>query len=324
MKKLLLFFFITKVFSAKIAFLCQDPSPFDTTFYFYNEIIEELHRLGHKTKFEIVNKLKKPNLSSYDLLLATFNYDLPKAFKKKTILYLLEPPVVVKDFEHPEVLDQYKAVFTWNHFICDNKKYFKAFFPCLNTFYDEFVPFNERSFACLISSELSEIYPHKKELYSKRASIAEIYDIYYPHDLSLYGRRGWEKYDFRIYKGSCKDKDETQKHHKFCYCFENWDNDVHYISEKILDCIKCRCVPIYLGSSNIGTYIPKDCFIDARNFKSIHDLHKTLKNMSEETWLHYTNAMKKFFFSSQSKVFKKERHVQSVIDVIEKCIGDLK
>lgn len=317
MKKLLLFFLITKIFSAKIAFVLKEPHPYDATYYHHGAIKEKLEEHGHSVHYEIIGRWNKPNLSSYDILLATFLFDFPKNLKNKTLLYLFEPPVVVRDFGNPDSFKDYLGVFTWDHTRADGDKFIKAFFPVLHGINPEFKPFKERNFACIVGSEMSHLYPHRNELYSKRREVARFYDIFYPNQLVVYGRGGWDKYNLGVCKGGCDDKHVVLRDHKFCYCFENWDNDVHYISEKLMDCIQNRCVGIYLGSKNISDYVPKECFIDAREFDSLSSIHSFLESMDETTWNRYIKAMEAFFKNPRSRNFKKESYIELVVNTIE-------
>ena len=67
-----------------------------------------------------------------------------------------------------------------------------------------------------------------------------------------------------------------------------------YHTEKILDSFKSGCIPVYLGSNTITEIIPKDCFIDIRNYANPIDLYEYLINMPESSYLNYYNAIKKF------------------------------
>jgi hypothetical protein len=55
--------------------------------------------------------------------------------------------------------------------------------------------------------------------------------------------------------------------YKFSICYENARDTPGYITEKIFDCFFAGCVPIYWGANNITDHIPKECFIDKRDFE---------------------------------------------------------
>jgi hypothetical protein len=88
---------------------------------------------------------------------------------------------------------------------------------------------------------------------------------------------------------------------KFCLCLEN-TNFPGYHTEKLLDSIKSGCIPVYLGSNTISDIIPKDCYIDAKNYPNPFDLYEYLENMRESSWLNYYNAIKNFTTSDTFKV----------------------
>ena len=66
-----------------------------------------------------------------------------------------------------------------------------------------------------------------------------------------------------------------------------------YITEKIFDCFKARSVPIYWGASDIEKYIPKDCFIDFRDFASYEDLLNFLTSIDEKRYNFYIDNIEK-------------------------------
>ncbi|MCH9621883.1 MAG: hypothetical protein S4CHLAM20_13140 [Chlamydiia bacterium] len=318
MKKVIIFLSLctASLFSAKIGFLCHNPHPESTILQHWQKVKAKLNAHNHNVEIVIINSRKRPVLSQYDILIGLYDSQIPKSFKNKTILYMMEPPVIIPGFADLRRLQDYLAIFTWNHAICDNNKYYKAFFPCLGSINPQFIPFKDRKFSCLINSELSTSVNHPEELYSKRAKVAKFYNAYHPEDLTLHGIRGWQKHKLSIFKGGCKDKHLVMRQHKFCYCFENWDNDYHYISEKLFDCFQNRCVPIYLGSKNITEYVPKEAFIDARNFSSIAEIHEFISNMDEQTWLTYVKAIETYHRSDKSKFFNPDDYATRVANVV--------
>lgn len=62
------------------------------------------------------------------------------------------------------------------------------------------------------------------------------------------------------------------KNYRFSMCYENTITEPGYISEKIFGCFAAGCVPVYLGATNVEVYIPKDCFIDRRDFNSNEEM----------------------------------------------------
>ncbi len=306
---LILISFTTSLFSAKIGILYTKIG-YDI-FYYRHEIFNTITDNGHSIEFIPGSNLSRNDEKKFDLLLSNQLFNTSINANHKTILYIFEPPIIVRQWYDPSYLKEFHKVFTFDHAICDEKKFFKGFFPAYTNLHKEFKSFNDRKFVCLINSYLGPF-----GLYAARKSIALFYNTYFPESLTFFGGRGWLNEKIGIYKGICENKNAVLQDHKFCYCYENWDNNMYYISEKIHDCIMNRCVPIYLGSSKITDYIPKEAFIDARAFKSIQEIHNFISNMDEKTWLTYIHAMEEWDKSEISKFFKKEYYIKSFTDEI--------
>ena len=118
------------------------------------------------------------------------------------------------------------------------------------------------------------------ELYSTR--IAAMSELAKLDAVDLYGRGWnqwwhpnsmwlpyWNNYQtlMSIYKGGCLSKYEVLSRYHFSLCFENLAMD-GYVTEKIFDCLYAGTIPIYLGAKDIVNYIPREAFIDAREFQS--------------------------------------------------------
>jgi len=81
-------------------------------------------------------------------------------------------------------------------------------------------------------------------------------------------------------------KHDIQNQYKFNFIIENAIVD-NYLSEKILDTFLSLSVPVYLGSPVVSQYIPKECFIDIRDFKNNDELVKYLENMPSKEYDQY-------------------------------------
>ena len=89
-----------------------------------------------------------------------------------------------------------------------------------------------------------------------------------------------------------------------------------YITEKIFGCFAAGCVPIYWGAPNVEQYIPKDCFIDYRDFKDLNDLYLFMKSMSKETYDAYLNNIRRFLNSSEAHIFSPENFAKMLLDAV--------
>jgi Glycosyltransferase family 10 (fucosyltransferase) C-term len=160
-----------------------------------------------------------------------------------------------------------------------------------------------------------------RELYHDRLEAMQYFSQF--DDFEFYGR-GWEnpvrytfgKYDEAIkksYRGEIPDKTVTLRQYKFSLCFENavfggW------ITEKIIDCLFAGCVPIYWGAPDITDYIPAECFIDYRKFKSFDELNQFLRAMTAEEYQKYIDAINKWI-PTGSYNFSQEKYVKDMTEI---------
>lgn len=112
--------------------------------------------------------------------------------------------------------------------------------------------------------------------------------------------------------GRCSDKKSIISNYKFCFAIENCGFP-SYLTEKIIDAIRAGCVPVYLGDPEVCKTIPKDCFVDMRDFSSAHSLKLRLQSISDaeaeayvrraQEWLFTRPEGRKFSFESFAERF---------------------
>lgn len=98
------------------------------------------------------------------------------------------------------------------------------------------------------------------------------------------------------------DKYEMLRCFQFALCFENCEYP-GYITEKIFDCFFSGCIPVYMGAPDIGNYIPKDLFIDMRQFDCFEELENYLNKLTESEINGYHTRIINYLNSSQFKQF---------------------
>jgi len=77
-------------------------------------------------------------------------------------------------------------------------------------------------------------------------------------------------------------------------------------------------VPIYYGAENITEYIPKECFIDFRDFANYEELYQFLKNISEKDYRRYLEAVKDYIaYDKRYYYFTSDFYVKTLIKGIE-------
>jgi len=254
-------------------------------------------------------------------------------------------------FIYPENYDKTKhtyfnKIFTWDDTLVDNKKYFKLNYA--HKFPDSInKDLSKKEKLCmLISANKNAPHTQVNDLYVKRREAIRWFERHHSEDFDLYGV-GWDRYRFsgpifiralnRVpylpqlfaklikqtypsYKGMVDNKKEVMEKYKFSICYENAKDISGYITEKIFDSFFAGCVPIYWGADNILDYVPKECFIDKRDFDSYEELYQYIKNISDEEYLQYLVNIETYLNSEQAFQFKSEGYVESVVSVV---LGDV-
>ena len=166
----------------------------------------------------------------------------------------------------------------------------------------------------------------KNELHSKRIEAIKFFGSI--GKLDLFGK-GWnditmfsskQVVDFKPIIDNlnpilCDDKHKTISNYKFAICFENTALN-GYLTEKIIDCFFSGVIPIYLGATNVNDIIPRDSFIDMRNFNDFESLNNYLENLSPNKARQMINCGKQFLKSSEGFKYSYEYFSESVIKKI--------
>ena len=324
--------------------MLRDPSSTigDNLMYPFFNLARELEKLGHKTatidtdnieKFDAVIFLDFPTFKN-----RYFN-QLIKLGRDNMYLLILESPLVKPDNLDPENHKYFKKIFTWTDDLVDNKKYFKLNY-CHKVPKELNFDISKKEKLCAVISG-NKLTRYPGELYSERIKAIRWFEKNHPEDFDLYGM-GWDRYNFQgkifgvniarlnrltfltkllatkypSYKGKIKSKNETYRRYKFSLCYENVEGFNGYITEKIVDCFFAGCVPVYLGAPNITKYIPENTFIDKKKFNSYENLYKHLKNMSNEKYAGYLEAIENFIKSEKFYPFSAECFAETIIKEI--------
>lgn len=217
----------------------------------------------------------------------------------RLFLFLWEPPSVDPESYNPERHQPFGRVYTWKDDLVDGSHYHKFFYPSLRR---PMIPpqtdFQNKKLCTLIACNKTSYHPH--ELYSERLKILQFFDKENPGDFDLYGP-GWPSYS--VYRGMIKAKAPVLERYRFAICYENIKEIKGYVTEKLFDCFYAGCVPVYWGASNVADYIPQNCYIDRRAFKSNRQLYQFLKKMAPEQHQSYINNIKIYLESPQCEPF---------------------
>lgn len=229
---------------------------------------------------------------------------------EKCFAFLWEPPSVIPSNYQPLYHQFFSKVYTWDDTLIDNTKYKKMYYPVMNSMIENTVPFEQRKLCTLIAGNKNST--HSNELYSARRNAIEYFEINHCQDFDLYGK-WWPAY--RNYRGPIWKKVEVLKNYKFCICYENIKDIPGYITEKIFDCFRCGCVPVYWGANNISEYIPTNCFIDRNKFEDNEELYNHLTNIDKATFEDYLNNIRIYLNSPAAQLYSIDNFVAIVTDL---------
>lgn len=304
----------------------------------YYELYDAFWEAGYDIATDDINPIEHSDIVIYT--------DMPKKLPSarmvdKSYLIMMESPLVRPENFDLERHRYFHKVFTWSDLLVDGKKYIKFNYAFT---IPASIPksFDKEHLCCLIVGNKSSTHPD--ELYSERRAAIRWFEQHHPDAFTLFGTR-WDEYTFtgpkilrafnRIafvklsmyklfgdvypsYKGKVVSKHATMRSYKFAIAYENIKDQEGYITEKIFDTFFAGCVPIYLGANNITDYVPKQCFIDKRDYESYEELYMYISTMDEKRYLEYLESIETFLNSSDADPFRAETFAKTIIDTVVK------
>ncbi len=233
----------------------------------------------------------------------------------------------------------FNKIVTFDDDIVDGKKFIKG--NIANFFYDEKKynnDFSKRKFITMVTNHTSRdlvirflnyhndtnyynrrnIKEDKHSIYLERQKAASFFLKKCPNDFDLYGNLWGKKFD-KVLRGvvSRDKKLDVLSKYKFVISYDSYTNQNGYISEKIFDCFMAKTVPIYLGATNVDDYIPKDCFIHKKDFKSYNALYDYLIHMDEKTYHNYIHHIEKYLKSKEfTEHFSSDSSARVIFDAL--------
>ncbi len=253
-----------------------------------------------------------------------FNYP-----KENVLLFSFEGQITHPLSHDPKYHGCYSKIFTWNDDLVDNKRYFKTLFPFSDPLplLDDVVPFDQKKLCVLMGT--NNVYHHPIENYSGRERLINFFENIPAADFDFYGY-GWAS-RYKNWKGFLDWSRESPifevgnftysrrytkinviKNYKFDIVYENCKDQNGYLTERLFDTFAAGCVPVYWGSKNIGTYIPLSCLIMRNAFASDDHLYSYLKNMKEEEYVRYQDAIRAFLISKEIKKLRTSYFIESI------------
>ncbi len=167
----------------------------------------------------------------------------------------------------------------------------------------------------------------KKQLHSKRLEVIKHFGKNLNIDLHGSNWLDFKRFKFNELKelksiledlnpSFCEDKIKTISNYKFTFCFENISMK-GYVTEKIIDCLVAGTIPIYLGAPDICDFVPKECFIDMRDFTSMKELEYFLKNLDDKKAHQMIENGQKFLDSKDGQKFSYEYFAKDMINLLK-------
>ncbi len=291
-----------------------------------------LQQVFQRKNIELISFSTVDDVNKYDIVIEN---GLRNSKHPNKYLLIIESKLIRPNDWNLELHKKYKKIFCWDDDLVDNTKYFK-----LNYAFDipKTIPkkFHDKKLCCTIAG--NKFVNNPDELYTKRVNFIRWFEKNHLDDFDLYGT-GWDEYRFghsfvgRVlnkveflrkkdlfpsYKGIVDSKYETMQKYKFAICYENIKEQNGYITEKIFDSFFAGCIPIYWGAKNITEHIPKECFIDKRDFDSFENIYNYMVNMKEKEYMNYLDNIENFLNSSKADPFSAEVFADTIVNEILK------
>lgn len=249
--------------------------------------------------------------------------DLYKEFctigaRDRLALILFEAVIHLPENHSPKLHSMFPKVFTWNDELVDGKHILKFCLPQPLRWPEAGVtPYRNKKLLINVSS--NKVGSHPLELYSARHSSIRYFNDNMPAEFDLYGF-GWNSngsYQYRTYRSVLKEhKSSAYSKYRFALCYENSCIPGN-IDEKIFECMRSDCVPIFLGAPNVKDYVDKEAFIDRRDFSSEEELGKYLKDMTEGEYNQYREAIREYLSSPRFARFLSPAFAETIVRGLE-------
>lgn len=264
----------------------------------------------------------------------------------RAYVYLYENPLIRPLNRNRDALARYVKWFTWDGELLDDSRAIKLFYPNRLENGPKNGPRERPLFCVLVASNKALAVHDLRDQYQARVSIIDWYEQNAPESFHLYGR-GWNqpaalsgrwgrirnqfrkfiarfisaKSPYITWRGPVDDKIELLTRTRFCIAHENCRDLPGYVTEKLFDCFRAGCVPVYIGPKEIADLVPPDCFVDGRNYSSPGLLHAYLSSVSDEEYFRYQQAISNFISSAQAQLFSQTHFVDVITSEIRRDLG---
>ena len=162
---------------------------------------------------------------------------------------------------------------------------------------------------------------HPQSVYTFRKRIFRFFEEHTPGEFDLYGH-GWNRpsifYErwtgfphFRNFRGAIPGDFDAKipitEQYKYTLCIENNVVEPGYISEKSLDIMCARSVPIYYGWCGAKARLPEGTYINLRDFPDFDALLGFLRSIDEQRYQGYIDAINRYLASPEVEKLRDEQ-----------------
>lgn len=282
-------------------------------------------RIGTYSGWRGLARKMKARIKGKPLIRDLYNECIKAGMQQRMALFLWEAPAVSPANWDSKLYERFPLIFTWHDKYIDGHKFIKIHLPVPRLF--SRVP--EISFAdkkLLVNISMNKFSSHPRELYSARRASIRYFERRQPEGFDLYGV-GWNqpinilekvipylRQSYPSYCGTVQNKWDVLPHYRFSLCYENISDEPGWVTEKIFDCMRSGCVPIYWGASNITEYVDTDAFIDRRQFNSDEELEEYLVDMTEKDYKRFQEAMQDYLNSKKFARFLAPEFADTIIN----------
>jgi hypothetical protein len=274
----------------------------------------------------LARKLKS-RLQGRRLIRNLYDECMCAGMEQRMALFLWEAPAVTPENWNPELHKLFPIIFTWHVQYVDGIKFIKIHWPHTRQFPSvPKIPFRDRKL--LVNISMNKSASHPRELYSARRAFIRHFERTQPDNFDLYGvgwnrpANLWEKVLpfprqlYSSYRGTVQNKWDVLPRYRFSLCYENIRDEPGWVTEKIFDCMRARCIPIYWGAPNITDYVDAEAFIDRRRFKSDSQLEAYLLSMTEQEHERFQDAMQDYLRSERFAKFLPPAFADTIIGAL--------
>lgn len=254
---------------------------------------------------------------------------MPRPTGQPWYLLLSEPATYHPHNYRPENQRVFDRIFTYDHTLVDNRRYFGYRFAIDFESYPPFVgvteaEFERRKLCSVVAASFSISAPPagSGSLLHERYRVLKWFSDHHPAEFDFFSRGvdsrelesfpgarllrrvlpgvffGWlgryrKRVFDRVYRGPILPdaKIERLRDYRFSIAYENTGDVPGYLTEKIFDCFAAAVVPVYLGDPDVARTMPPACFIDRRHFASHEALYAHLRQMSYPAYAAHVAAI---------------------------------